>query len=916
MSAVEPFVTKADVRKAYERPKSLAKWLPWVDYSDGVFLLEDNLSVGVMFDIQPVAVEARGAEFIDKVDGDIQNILSNSIPLENPPYILSVYSFDQHSLSEAKNAHREFVRKHSKDPRYQEFSEAYLQEVENHLDNVTNPDGYFFDPVVTKSKWSGVTRKIRCCLYRRLNSPSDAGDLSPEDAIRNVLMSVRSAFEDAGFSIKTLGMADLYSWLFPWFNQSHEIAEDNPDTLLSKVPYPGDDQIPFGADLASMLFLTQPESDAKHGLWDFGHSYHKAITINNLRAVPVAGQMSAELQRGDKAFALIDNLPPDSIYHVSIVFQPKDEVEARISAVKENSKGDHSDARNSLRQATKALDAISEGDLLFPTVSSVLLKGKTRAELRQKMLQTESLLLSGGFTVVREKEEQLPLHQYIRSLPFNYEFSEDQHLPFSRLTFVSHLSKILCLYGRSRGTDTPGLPFFNRGAEPLNLDFLVDRITNAFGVILGPPGTGKSALLQFLLWYFVGVHNARVFILEKGGSFKLFGGFAEHYGLSVNQVTMSPSSEYAFSPFADAVTMARENRKEVARQETEEALALRDKEETEHLFELEDDDEGSSELKRDYLGEMELSARVMITGGEEKEEAALMRADRVLIRNAIKRAAVAKLKEIEQNPDLPEKYHTVLPQDVATELDRIAEDEQLIPESRKAASRMAMSMRLFCDGLAGKFFNTPGTAWEEADITILEFGILAQDGYEDQLALAFMSLMNRICYVVERDEYKDKPTIILGDEAHLFLPNPLLAVYFVKIIKMFRKLGTWPWLATQNLDDFSGDSNKMLSMFEWVVAMSCPKEEIENIAKFRDLSDEEKGLLRAARKCPGRFTEGVILSDQVKSLFRNVPPPLFLASAMTEKDEKVERRQLMEEHECDELEAVRMVAKKISEQRK
>ena len=42
---------------------------------------------------------------------------------------------------------------------------------------------------------------------------------------------------------------------------------------------------------------------------------------------------------------------------------------------------------------------------------------------------------------------------------------------------------------------------------------------------------------------------------------------------------------------------------------------------------------------RDVLGEMEIAARIMITGGDEREDARMTRADRLLIRNAIFLAA-------------------------------------------------------------------------------------------------------------------------------------------------------------------------------------------------------------------------------------------------------------------------------------
>lgn len=52
-------------------------------------------------------------------------------------------------------------------------------------------------------------------------------------------------------------------------------------------------------------------------------------------------------------------------------------------------------------------------------------------------------------------------------------------------------------------------------------------------------------------------------------------------------------------------------------------------------------------------------------------------------------------------------------------------------------------------------------------------------------------------------------------------------------------------------------------------------------------------MLLAARKSPKQFTEGVVLTDEQAMLFRIVPPPLALALAMTEKDEKANRARIM-----------------------
>jgi hypothetical protein len=91
-----------------------------------------------------------------------------------------------------------------------------------------------------------------------------------------------------------------------------------------------------------------------------------------------------------------------------------------------------------------------------------------------------------------------------------------------------------------------------------------------------------------------------------------------------------------------------------------------------------------------------------------------------------------------------------------------------------------------------------------------------------------------------------------------------------------------------------------------------PKEEVEQIARFKDLTDVQRSLLLSARKEPGKYVEGVVLSDNLEALFRNVPPPLSLALAMTEKHEKAERAAIMQERGCSELEAVHFVAEGIA----
>jgi hypothetical protein len=118
------------------------------------------------------------------------------------------------------------------------------------------------------------------------------------------------------------------------------------------------------------------------------------------------------------------------------------------------------------------------------------------------------------------------------------------------------------------------------------------------------------------------------------------------------------------------------------------------------------------------------------------------------------------------------------------------------------------------------------------------------------------------------------------------------------------------------MGDFPDAAKRLLNMMEWWLCMSMPVEEVEQIARFRDLTAEERALLLAAGKEPGKYTEGVILTPGLKALFRNVPPAVALALAMTEKDEKADRAAIMRERGCSELEAALIMAERLSAERR
>ncbi len=131
---------------------------------------------------------------------------------------------------------------------------------------------------------------------------------------------------------------------------------------------------------------------------------------------------------------------------------------------------------------------------------------------------------------------------------------------------------------------------------------------NAHLFLFGPTGSGKSATLNNILNQITAIYRPRMFIVEAGNSFGLFGDFAARLGLTVHRVKLSPGAGVSLAPFADASATGG-YAKPV---QTLDADAL-------------DDDAAEQELaegdeQRDVLGELEITARLMITGGEDKRK--------------------------------------------------------------------------------------------------------------------------------------------------------------------------------------------------------------------------------------------------------------------------------------------------------
>ncbi|MBC8949880.1 conjugative transfer ATPase [Xenorhabdus sp. TS4] len=659
--------------------------------------------------------------------------------------------------------------------------------------------------------------------------------------------------------------------------------------------------LPIHNDFAESLWFTPPVSDPDNGIWWFDGLPHKAVPVERLRRPPEPGTLTGEVKRGDNINVLMDMMPAGTVVTLTIVAQAQDTLEESSTRLAKNAVGENTESLRVRQDVQAVKELLGRRHKLYRSALTFLVCGQDLDNLNQRVHQLSSTLLSAGLQPVRPEFSVSPLNAYLRALPMGFNPQKDKKHWYSRLTWVQHLAGLMPVTGRSTGTGHPGFSFFNRGGAPLTFDPMnkQDRTQNAHLLLFGPTGAGKSATLCASLVQLMAIHRPRLFIVEAGNSFGLLADYYASLGLTVNKIGIKPGCGVSLALFADAHQLLQLSPKHLRINEAD-------------IPETDEAQEEGDE-QRDILGEMEIAARLMITGGEKKEEERLTRSDRGLIREAIMMAAHTSHKEQRQ----------MLASDLQNALYAIARNHQqdehgqpLITAHRRArADEMAGAMSMFTQGFEGELFNRPGTPWPEVDVTLIDLGTLARENYSAQMALAMVSLINTVNNLAERDQYQDRELQLVIDEGHITTTNPLLSPYMTKVVKMWRKLGAWLWLATQNLADYPDTAEKMLNMAEWWLCLTMPPDEVEQIARFKKLNEEQKAVLPSASKLPRCYTEGVVLAKKIEALFRVVPPSLYLTLGMTEKEEKAERRALMRAHQCSELDAAMSVARKMDVER-
>ncbi|MGB5474789.1 MAG: conjugative transfer ATPase, partial [Gammaproteobacteria bacterium] len=437
-------VTTRQVKQLYARPPSFTDLLPWMEYhpASRTFVLEDGVSVGALFELTPAGTEARTPQFMMQLRDAIQTALTDAIPEEDDaPWILQVYVQDEPSLQGFRKEVENYAQPGVRDTRY---TRHFLQTLSEHLAQITRPGGLFEDTAVTGTHWRGQVRRVRATLYRRLNPNGRTPTaVEVEEALNDVAIKWVASLAAAGIRARRATGQDLYEWLLKWFNPKPEIADGDPDQLLEIAPYPGNEALPFGHDLAERLTLTMPRSDNKSATWWFDDLPHTIVTIQGLRRSPEVGHMTAERQAGDHVFSLFDRFPEHTVMVLTLTVRPQDFTRSHIAQVKRAAVGDSAEAELTREDAEAVEREMAKGNKLYPFNMAFYVRGENLKSLRANVNQLNALLLPNGLQPILHEVDLLALDSYIRNLPMAYDAALEKIHRRSRLVFSSHAANLL-----------------------------------------------------------------------------------------------------------------------------------------------------------------------------------------------------------------------------------------------------------------------------------------------------------------------------------------------------------------------------------------------------------------------------------------------------------------------------------------
>ena len=926
-----PPLSEAQYRQLFATAPSFADYFPVVDYLDDeqAYLFDDGLNVARFWKVESRYMCARSKASLARFNQALTAAL-NALPGgEEYPYVCQVFLRSQAATSIADDLEAAMRENGVIDDPY---SQAILAVNRQHAGLVSHAHGIFPDSRLPGADqgWKVNDLSVYLCIYRKAPEKFWKKEKrSPAAQISYDLTTFITAMQTAGVGLQPLAPHELVSWLAPYFGHETVSAAAMADARQMA-----------SFDLGQMIFRHQPvyhrsKDPREQGIWRFGEQWLRYLTLGAVERPPregttTLGEQHVEGNRHEIDASLFEKLPTGSMMAWNIVPRSETQIKAEINQMLYQSEdGASREAKFTTEQAHAALDTIMRsGQRIFYLQTGIYLQSRSLAGLLDATEQAATQIRgSGCLSVIEPRYDLISQDSFVRSLPAVYDFTHDRNAALrARKTYTAHLAALLPFYGNKSGSKHPCYIMYSRTGEPfyLNPFHPDDRVKVSHELFFGPSGSGKSASIVYMAMQSMAVNNPRMFIFDYGNSFKLLADYMERYGKRVKRITLDNSSDEVLAPFfetekalKEAEEIERINRGEWAPKAKKGTLNL-EKATGDNPADGDDAaaDSGNSSAdddeERSYLAEMEYILRIMVTGGNDAVTLSQPQISRI-------NAALVRGLRLSQQKGEPHARPSHMAQAMREMADEEATREGRLEEIAVDLRNMADAIELWTTGLRGKLFNRHAEGFSaDYDLTVIELGALGKKGSEDMLAVAGLSAIYTIIALAEKLQGSGRAIEVKIDEAHLWAKIRLLMGGLVTGAKVFRKLGCWLNVITQDISDFADtDAQKILGNAEFWWLMRLDEKEIRQAGTVLNLSDEARHLIQFLRKEERRFVEGVSLSEKFDSaMVRFVPPSLMLALGQTDGKEKEARYRLMREHGISELDAALMIADHIEQARR
>src|SRR3990167_7463657 len=261
-------LTEKEYAKIWDGPKHyIADYLPWVDYDDEqkVFLHNDGVSVGAVFELRQVNIEGKSEEFVEKVRQGLVRALG-SVPevYEGSPWIVQFYLQDE----PIESLVQEMQHYAKPDVRDSQHSREWFDLLDQHVRQMSRERGLFEDEAAG-IRWRGLARRARVVVYRhtkRGDWVTDDNKLkqpgkTPSNELNQVARVFVRSLQGSGLAVKRLDGAAFFEWMGPFFSPKPMHAKDGYEWVRSIKRYPELGKRSRHYDFGQAVFAEDPRSD-------------------------------------------------------------------------------------------------------------------------------------------------------------------------------------------------------------------------------------------------------------------------------------------------------------------------------------------------------------------------------------------------------------------------------------------------------------------------------------------------------------------------------------------------------------------------------------------------------------------------------------------------------------------------------